>query len=190
MQPEGGGFWRSTGVVLTMALLALFAWALPGRWQDVMDLVQPPPMPTVLPADTTARAKIAAQLAASPSPAAEAVSTLWRLTGDPNDFLRGQALEALARGHEGPKADPRRVERLKEIAQDDTDWNRRSACVLLIQFDAIKALPFVEPLYMKTTNPNTKAALLAALKEQDGAPLRTAMVQAKSRMLDDLVRPR
>ena len=81
-------------------------------------------------------------------------------------------------------------ERLKEIAQDDTDWNRRSACVLLIQFDAIKALPFVEPLYMKTTNPNTKAALLAALKEQDGAPLRTAMVQAKSRMLDDLVRPR
>lgn len=173
-----------------MALLGLFAWALPGRWQDVMDLVKPAPMPIVLPADTNARAKIAAQLAASPSPTGEAVSTLWRLIGDPNHFLRGQALEALAAAAEGRKADPRRVERLKEIAQDDTDWNRRSACVLLIQIDAIKALPLVEALYMKTANPNTKSALLAALKEHDGAPLRTAMVQARSRMLDDLVRPR
>lgn len=171
-----------------MALLGLFAWSLPGRWQDVMDLVKPPPMPTVLPADTTARSKVAGELATHPTP--DSIPVLWRLTGDPNDFVRGQALEALALAQEGAKADPRRVARLQEIAQDDTDWNRRSACVMLIQADAIQALPFVEPLYMKTTNPNTKAALISALKEKDGAPLRTAMVSRKSGLLDDLVRPR
>ena len=186
MRPTGGGFWRTTGVVLTMALLALLAYELPSRWQDVMELVHGPAAPAPLPYDTPGRARIAAQLAASPAP--DQAATLWRLASDANDFVRGQALEALAQAHEGPRADPRRIDRLRQLAQDDTDWNRRSACVLLIQNDPLAALPLVESLYLKTPNPNTRAALLAALKEQDGAPLRTAMVRAKSALLPDLIR--
>lgn len=188
MQQEPRGFWRTSGVLLTIALLVLFAWSLPGRWQDVMDLVSGPRMPASLPPDAPGRARVAAEIAASAVPNEENLATLWRLVGDPNDFVRGQALEALALSHEGARADPRKLDRLRQIAADDTDWNRRSACVMLIQADAAAALPLAEPLYTKTTNANTRAALLAAFKEQDGAPLRSAMVRARSTLLPDLTR--
>lgn len=186
MRREGGGFWRTTGAALAMALLACFLSALPARWRDVMDLVSPPRMPSALPTDTPGRARIARELAASPAP--EARETLWRLSFDANHFVRGAALEALALAQEGGRTDPRKAHRLRQIAADDTDWNRRSASVLLIQLDPVAALPLVEPLYLKTTNPNTRAALRAALKEKDGAALRTALVRAKSAILLDLLR--
>jgi len=187
MRTEGMGFWRTTGVLLTCASLALLLWELPAHLADVRDLAHPPPAPPSLPAGTPDRARMASDLAASPA-APASLMALWRLAADQNDFVRGQALEALAQQGEGAHMDPRRADHMKEVAYDDTDWNRRSACVLLIQYDPMQALPLVLRLWKKTGNANTRAALAAALRARNTQGLRIALDRDAPDLLAELSR--
>ena len=187
MQREGMGFWRTTGVLLTCASLAWLGWELFARWDDVRDLAHPPPVMPSLPADPAGRAHLIGELAASPA-APASLMALWRLSGDPNHFVRGQALEGLARAEEGARMDPRSAEHMKDVAYDDTDWNRRSACVLLVQFDAAAAVPSVVRLWGKTTNPNTRRALLEALKSHDSAKVRQSLERLSPDLLQALAK--
>jgi hypothetical protein len=180
MQEEGAGFWRKAAVSLTLLAGVAFAALAPGRLSDVYDTLFPPPPPPAIPSAAADRSHLVAQLAPpSASPGPDAVHTLWRLSGDENHYVRGQALEALAQAGEGARMDPRRAERMREIATDDTDWNRRSACVLLIQYDTATSLKHCAPLWAKTQNANTKAALVDALWAADATTALGAAAQAK-----------
>lgn len=188
MQPESPGFWRKAATLLSIGLLAALLLLAPGRVADLKAVLFPPSPPPPIPRDTYARSQLAAELAAGPGarPAPASLHTLWMLVRDEHHFVRGQALEALAQAGEGARMDPRRADTIREIATDDTDWNRRSACVLLVQRDPRAALPSVADLWGKTANPNTKAALSAALRAA-GAEAREALVRGAARREDDPV---
>lgn len=81
---------------------------------------------------------------------------------DPNEFLRGMALQALAKRH--PPGDPPagfRVE-LRRAVQEDPDLNRRCAAILLLHFEGAAALEQAAAVYHSTENPETAHAVALA----------------------------
>lgn len=84
---------------------------------------------------------------------------------DPNEFLRGMALQALAQRR--PAEQPPegfRVE-LRRVTREDPDLNRRSAAILLLQLEGAAALEEVADVYAGTENPETAFEVAAAAAE-------------------------
>jgi hypothetical protein len=120
-----------------------------------------------LPADPEARGRLVERTALalldpttrSSIPARSEADRLWTLVEDSHHLVRGLALEALWRGALEATIDRDRLELLKRRAWEDTDFNRRGACCLLLRHDPSVALAPVAALWVKSPNPNTRLEL-------------------------------
>jgi hypothetical protein len=179
--PRRGRAWQiAIGVIAGLGLMALASAPLARLCGWTREPASTPP-----PADPALRARHATDaVAAGPlggaqrSPGAADVPRLWRLASDSHHLVRGLALEALAGAGLGRDLAPERAAMLAALAATDTDFNRRSACVLLIQHDLGVAMPLAAALHVSTSNPATRRALVEALRATGSSARRRALEAA------------
>jgi len=99
------------------------------------------------------------------APNSREAERLWRLATDENHLVRGLALEALQKAGLGVGLDPDRVRGLRTTSTTDTDFNRRGACALMLQYSVPVGLEPASELYEKTRNENTRTTLIEVLRK-------------------------